>query len=247
MNNPPSTVVRSAQTGKRTVFTKKTRPSYTVFIGGAGDKESFIKLPLIKIFGPTYIMKMVEEKFQEKTKLPDNAAEYFGYEEADRNVVEKKIIERRDQNPGVLIQIVGHSYGADSAVGIASRIGSQYNIDLLITLDPVGYRNRLVKTESRRADDYPQKEEIIRLPRPGGIAFWVNIWAHPPSANWSDIVAKAGGQWQDEIRTLVDVFYELPVNHLSAEFMLESIDPTGDLKRVFRKTTPWDVLIGNAT
>lgn len=231
-------------TGQRKTFVKEPRASYTAFIGGAADKTSDFGQGPTNIIGDveSAFRKAVEKQATGPTLLQKGTCNtgYFGWAETDEGVVDKEIERRRAEDPSLFLQIVGHSYGGDSAVGIAKRLGKTQKIDVLITLDPVGTRHRLVRpVPTGRVGTH------IIEPRPDGITFWLNVWARPARWNlleWTkdDWIANLGTQWDDEIKDKIDIFYELALHHAEAKMMLTSADPTGKLGK-----SPWDLLLSN--
>lgn len=79
--------------------------------------------------------------------------EHFAWDQKDK--ILEKIKERRPDQPIVLI---GHSFGGDTAVEIAEELNKMENgfrkIDLLVTLDSVGFDNDLIPQNVKRNLNY---------------------------------------------------------------------------------------------
>ncbi len=77
--------------------------------------------------------------------------------------------------PSEQIVLIGHSYGASTA---AKLVAQGHQVNLLITLDPVGWGPVAL-------DQIPQHCQ-----------HWLNFRAANTKANFANIVARAGGWWQ---------------------------------------------------
>lgn len=78
-------------------------------------------------------------------------------------------------HPDQPINIWGHSWGANSSLHIARKLGVLgVNVDRLITLDGVGRDN---------------------VTRPSNVASWLNVDASPSDPNFTDTVASLGNDW----------------------------------------------------
>jgi hypothetical protein len=99
---------------------------------------------------------------------------------------------------GTIVNLIGHSYGGDTAARVAAHSSRQ--IHLLITIDPVG---------GRSVPDFPNPSVRRRPSTPGWpgillplfkslrpiVAMWVDVNANPAADDPSDEVADAGGKW----------------------------------------------------
>jgi pimeloyl-ACP methyl ester carboxylesterase len=93
------------------------------------------------------------------------------------------------------INLIGHSYGGDSAGNICAHY--KRSIKLLITVDPVG------KT----------KETTMVLIK-SNCKYWVDINAEGVSSfNLSNIIAGIGDDWDDTPKNYATVYAEVPFNH----------------------------------
>ena len=77
-------------------------------------------------------------------------------------------------NPDEPINLVGHSYGGDTAYLVARD--SSYNIDNLVTLDPVSHFTYDVS-------------------KPSQVENWNNVYSNPNNYGVDDFIADIGGQW----------------------------------------------------
>jgi thioesterase domain-containing protein len=96
------------------------------------------------------------------------------------------INEAKCKNPNEPINLIGHSWGGDTAADVAEALGADGNTaDLLVTVDPV----------SGRKGDFTEVAD--------GSSTWINIDAENPwPPNRSDFVADAGGPWNDKPRNM---------------------------------------------
>ena len=98
---------------------------------------------------------------------------------ADQHYVqwfEHQRLRRLLQNiPAEQIVLIGHSYGASTA---AKLVAKGHQVNLLITLDPVGWG----------------PVALARIPQ--YCQHWLNFRAANTKANFANIVARAGGWWQ---------------------------------------------------
>ena len=99
--------------------------------------------------------------------------------------------------------VIGHSWGGDTAYGVAEAHGIEVKrgyskIKLLVTLDAVG-GNRVYPV----ANFTEFREHVTK---PDGVEQWINVWRDPPGAfvcillfgyvwNWDNCVADTGAQW----------------------------------------------------
>ncbi len=200
-NNPGAKTVDKQK--NEAYVAKPGRPVMVLFIGGAGDKESYYGS------GPNGNIEDVLNHCNTlfKTLLEQNLyfTKYLGYNEVcgDRDIQKNVIQHIPDKR--MPIYIVGHSLGAWNGAhlsGILNELG--YHIEMLITLDPVG-QGIGVNTFS----DLHRKE-----PAPAA-KFWINIRAKRQRGQMdiSDRVAMIGGQWMvtegPHLNYIVDVHHAL--------------------------------------
>jgi hypothetical protein len=186
-------------------FQAQPAPSCTVFVGGAGDKAF------------THIVEReLHDEFARwlKSQSGDHKALYFG--QGQKKKIKARLRFERSIKKTSLI-VVGHSWGADTAVDIARYLDAQemgWNINLLVTLDPV----------SRSG---PPKS------RPG-VDFWLNVDAKAKKASFNDRVAKIGGNWGKKVEGLVDEFYATEFDHADVVSMMR-FAPSG-------KNSAWQII-----
>lgn len=185
--------------------------SYTVFIGGAGDKRKFL------LFGPSHNMKNIWEEFKKTPKVKqfadDRKSDYFGcYEE---KAILNSIKQYNEDFPQGNVHIIGHSYGGCAGVNIAQKLLDKGTlITLLITLDPVSRHRSIPKN------------------RPASIQHWINVNAileKSQTANDSDLVARLGGNWGYRIKSMPNRFDDAHLHHEDAWEMLQHSPSLGQL------------------
>lgn len=138
-----------------------------IYVGGARD-------------GTTGIVKNFA-KSQE-------GAKYFEWNQRS------EIVELINSQPeGEPINLIGHSYGGDTAAWAA--IESCRPINSLTTIDPV----------SRQKPDYNKIKEKVGT--------WTNINAAPAETNSTDFIAKLGGKWGEGPKEAATTFKNVNANH----------------------------------
>ena len=80
----------------------------------------------------------------------------------------------KQANPDEPINLVGHSYGGDTAYLVARD--SNYTIDNLVTLDPVSHFT-------------------FDVSKPNNVTNWDNVYSNPNNYGVGDFIADIGGQW----------------------------------------------------
>jgi pimeloyl-ACP methyl ester carboxylesterase len=136
-----------------------------------------------------------------------------------------------------IINLIGHSYGGDTAVNVAAR--SKKKINLLITIDPVGglsvsnYPNPSQGRVGQRSApiDPSWRDRLLakfKALRPNTLK-WINVDASPDQLDLSDWVANAGGKWDDIPLGYADIFILAhPYHHGNfKELMQDYTGPTG--------------------
>lgn len=216
MDNAESTKNRYREAGQSTTTSveNKRRTEIPVvmkekivafFIGGAGDKESFY------FSGPYYNIRDALQVFDASVsdlkilELYDavylSYAEVKGADDIEINVI-KNIPSKKTP-----IFIIGHSLGGWNGAHLSNILASRgYDIEMLITLDPVG-QGVLV---SIGADIH----QAVPEPR---AKMWINIRAAPKKKDASDTVAEFGERWF--IKTGPQLNYVANVNHYNAKRM----------------------------
>lgn len=130
---------------------------------------------------------------------------YFTFDQGDKIL---KFI--NSQKPGEPINLIGHSYGGDTAATVAAK--SKRCIDSLITIDPVS--NLLNRPNMKDVKD--------------GTMLWINIMAESSQGtDFSDVVAGVGGAWNTLPEKDADFFKKVDAHHGGFEKMLK---PANDAK-----------------
>jgi hypothetical protein len=171
---------------KRKEISEKVGQAVMVFyIGGAGDKESYYGN------GPNHNIRDVsdhcDELFSTLKTRKLYFTEYLSYNEVcGESDIQKNVI-KIIPDAKMPIYIVGHSLGGWNGAHLSGILNARgYNIEMLITLDPVG-SGMGVNTIS---------DLHKSAPKPAA-KFWINIRADRKlrEMDVSDGVAWAGGQW----------------------------------------------------
>lgn len=193
------------------------------FIGGAGDMKSYY------LQGPNYNVRAAKERLDSLFSIESGQGRYFstyldyslakGGGDIDEYFLSK--IESKEDP----IYIVGHSLGGWNGAQL-SRILSEkgYNVEVLVTLDPVG-SGAMVGIIS----DIYWREPCPRA------RMWINVWARPKKPNISDTVANMGGRWYGAASTskLTEFIsapilrYFVDISHAEAGRMFTSKSPDG--------------------
>lgn len=104
---------------------------------------------------------------------------------------------------GEPINLIGHSYGGDTAATVAAN--SSRHIDSLTTIDPVSWFK----------PDFNKVKENTTT--------WINMNA-VTSSRWKfdNIVAGIGGAWNEKPEGYADVFLNVNADHADFEGMLKA-------------------------
>jgi hypothetical protein len=171
-----------------------------IFLGGALDRDS------------SHIVRDYADRFQQAH--PETNVHYFPNDDC-----EGPLNTIRNAPAGAPVNLVGHSWGAQSAaLCIAGMARTGIHVNNLITVDPVG-----------------------RLPIPDGFrdaaGNWINITATPSAPDRSDTVAKVGGKGSNLPVDQADTHYSIDANHREFGRMMTSPGPSG--------LSPEQILLGN--
>lgn len=159
----------------------------TIFVGGAGDAT----------------FNNVNE-FYKNYKLTHPESIYFHWDQSGEI---SALIAAAP--PGMKINLVGHSYGGDTAAAVAAR--SPRRIDKLITVDPV----------SHVSPDLTAVREHVDM--------WVDVVARPTDGDdSSDLIAGLGGDWRNRPAGLATRIIEVDSHH--ADFRKLMTAPAQDGK-----------------
>lgn len=190
---------------QKTVIKKKV---IVFFIGGAGDKKTFMGI------GPTNIMENVRLFFMQKVKKIENLdckSFYLGYDELYPESDIKKYVVKEIENKNVPIFIVGHSFGGWNAAHLSKRLVQMgYKVNILITLDPVSGASGV----DFFADLYHE------TPIPVKANFWINISAYPKEFAIDNVIAHLGVQWKPWIHK-PNIFHKTHESHGQAGRMFQ--------------------------
>ena len=153
-------------------------------------------------------MSGVQEQFAKDA--PDGAvSKYYGYQ--DRREIVSDILALKKDNPDVEINLVGHSRGAAVAINIAANelAKAKIEVNLLIAIDPVG--NRFTTPD-------------LRIPSGPlwNVRTFIDINASARSGDITDTIARLGGKYGSDARSLTKLYYELNFNHGQASSMIKA-------------------------
>ena len=181
-----------------------------IFIGGAGDKRPYAGS------GPNYNIRYAKDPFDKKFQNSKSYDSYYlGYYELypEEDIVQSITSNINLQQP---VYLIGHSLGGWNAAHL-SRILTEngYNIEMLITLDPVG-SDLIVNTMS---------EIYLKKPQPKS-KFWINIFVDPKSYDFSDFIADAGVQWIPN-NLEPDISHVTGESHLNADNIFTDLMANG--------------------
>ena len=177
------------------------------FIGGASDKESFYGMSATNI-----IEEQVKNKFKDVidnenlTNFYDDI--YLGYNEVrGDDDIKNKVISKITNKDKMAVYIIGHSLGGWNGAHLSQILTDKgYNVDLLITLDPVG----------TGADAKLFSDIYWTTPKPKA-NYWINVSTSPENYQVDDFVADYGGQWKP--KTGMQINDVCDCSHGSAGFM----------------------------
>ncbi len=167
-----------------------------IFVGGGGDR--------------TFTGPVITSDSLKKYSYGDNY-----YTTADVN--ERDIIRFIETLPKTRrVNLIGHSYGGDSAVLVAERLPER--IHTLITIDPVSHLNII---------DYDSIRQNTKL--------WVNVNAVSEGTSFGDFLRGVGGAWNDEPEGRADI-------HIRAPFVHEAFDQMMRYHQSERTLSPQSLL-----
>jgi len=183
-----------------------TKKAIAFFIGGASDKEPYYGNPATEI-----VKREVYTKFDKLIKVENinsYKGHYLGYNEARGDEdIKNKIIANIPNKENTAIYIIGHSLGGWNGAHLSQILTDKgYNVDLLITLDPVGVGS----TVTHISDIY------WSAPKPK-TNYWIHISTFPEDYRFDDFIADFGEQWRP--KTGMQINDECSCNHGSAGFM----------------------------
>lgn len=173
------------------------KQSINLFIGGAGDFERFY------VYGPrNFILNEIKipfEKIIEAQKISNYQSHYLSYKDLKRDRIWSLL-----PNPETCtINLIGYSFGGWNAAHFSKVLNEkQYEVNLLITLDPVG----------KNIQSLFKKDLYNNIPQPLAKA-WIHVSS--VSKKWSidNLIALIGGRWIPTVPSK-GTFYETPASHV---------------------------------
>ncbi|WP_144408898.1 alpha/beta hydrolase [Chromobacterium vaccinii] len=171
---------------------KKPPKVFVFFIGGAGDRRSFMGS------GPNYNVQAVTDNFSSvfSKEIAGGVAEfsYNGYYEVHGKEEINALIDKVKLKKSTKVYIVGHSLGGWNGAHLSQKLSERgFSIEMLITLDPVG-ENPVLKGV---ADIYAMPPEPVAK-------YWLNI--HYEQSNVKGIYKGAtSGSWVGFKNSVTDV------------------------------------------
>lgn len=184
MQNPNSTVTSTSET-----FTSRAN---VIFIGGFLDRFSHLVMNYSEYFRCAY---------------PEYDTFYFEHDQ--RRQVVAAVAAIKAAAPTAPVTLVGHSWGAVTAVKAANELARQgIEVEQLVTIDPVSRKRVSVLAKATA---------------------WVNVNAAPATSNgWNgDYYAALGGKWGDWPRGRAAVHYWAPCHHNEFTGLVEYVSLHG--------------------
>lgn len=164
------------------------------FIGGAADKYDYGVIPATYIvrdqvyhyfdlrFGVKYKNMVKDIKEYSTTSYKSF---YLGYNESYKDKIQKEIINKIPNKEGTSIYIIGHSLGGWNGAHLSQILSDKkYNVDMLITLDPVGTKIGVTIL----SDIYWQTPKPV-------CNYWINIHSNSQEFEVDNFISHVGGQW----------------------------------------------------
>lgn len=182
------------------------------FIGGAADKTDYGI-----IFGPDQnILPAKKHLDSQILNRVDYNSYYLGFEEVydspnplSPSRIEENVINYINENSS--IYIVGHSLGGWNGAHLSQILTDKgYNVEMLVTLDPVGEGFLVYLGSSIYWTDPTPKAK-----------YWINVLANPSNPDQTDAIAEFGIKWN--VNNKADINAEMDVNYRNAPKMFESI------------------------
>ncbi len=133
---------------------------------------------------------------------------YFGW--ADRSEAVAGVIDHLNEHPQSPVILVGHSYGGDTALNVASdlsQLETPVSVQLVVTLDPVSRISRGTFRGDLKSKNVEQ---------------WINVWTSN-LANRSDVIAVIGGRWGECDEADENIQVDLSHEDSYSMFMHESV------------------------
>jgi hypothetical protein len=174
------------------------------FIGGAGDKEPFFGNPATFIVRDDVRKVFYDNNIKGTTIDKFYISDYLGYYEVKGEDQVRKNVLAKIPDKTFPVYIVGHSLGGWNGAHLAQILSDKgYNVETLVTLDPVGTGNVIGVS----ADIYWGYPTPYRK-----CSYWINILTNPDSWKIDDYVAWGGGQWVPAKKN-TDIFHITKYHH----------------------------------
>jgi pimeloyl-ACP methyl ester carboxylesterase len=158
-----------------------------VFVGGFGDSMTDVVADYQKTYVNTH-----------------SGSVYFGWGDTDAIVTYLDKLPKDEQ-----INLIGHSYGGDTAGCIVARYKRKSNV--LVTIDPVGHTSK-------------NTMQLIK----GNCTVWVDVNAKPEGRdNLSDALARVGSRWGDDPKGIATFYIEAPFDHERFTNLMNSPEKNG--------------------
>lgn len=171
------------------------------FIGGASDKKSFYGAPIGNNIKDVYYLFKREQSTKlvglDSVIICDDNITYLGYDDVHGFWDIKQNVINKIPNKSDLIYIVGHSLGGWNGAHLTRYLRDDgYQVEMLITLDPVG-TGRGVQSI---ADIYSSEPQVVAKQ-------WINFFCdpNPEDRDSSDFIATLGEQWKPSSGTTYNI------------------------------------------
>lgn len=173
------------------------KQSINLFIGGAGDFERFY------VYGPrNFILNDIKipfEKIIEAQKISNYQSQYLSYKDLKSDRIWSLL-----PNPETCtINLIGYSFGGWNAAHFSKVLTEkQYEVNVLITLDPVGVNAQTVF----------KSDLFMGAPQPIAKQ-WINITSISKKWCIDNFIALIGGRWIPNLQSNV-VLHETLATHV---------------------------------
>lgn len=190
----------------------EVKKAVVFFIGGAADKESYY------FQGPNNNVAdaqiLLDTHFQLERQSGTYESHHLGYSDVRGIWDIDSDVKSKIASKAMPVYLIGHSLGGWNGAHLAEILTDDgYNVEVLVTLDPVG-KGFLVWLGS---DIY------VSEPTPKA-KFWINISADAKQPDSSDNVAEFGERWVPQGANISVV---ANINHLYADRLFKVMLPQG--------------------
>lgn len=175
---------------RKEIEVRVRKPVIVFYIGGAGDKRGYPIPTPGDLVGPykniVEVSKSVADAISPLKLGHLYQSAYLGYYDifGDANIQKNVLPAIPDKSTPLII--IGHSLGAWNGAHLSHWLSKAgYNVEVLVTLDPVG-EGVLVTATSNIYSESPKAEGKI----------WINVKAETKKGHdFSDFIARFGEQW----------------------------------------------------